>query len=169
MTETATQNVATDVPVYEPNFKRWRDPATGLVCMAIRNLYSGSLCGYVRVPHSNLRTRLAKSERTIQSRWRGRVVRACAYNHSAVRGIRVHGGLTFSGRFHRQGHSQGYWLGFDCAHYGDMSPGLITRMAAAGVSSAFMNEGVYRTLAFVENECAGMARQLADILKKEQK
>ena len=46
----------------EPNFARWIDPATGLHCMVIRQ-NMGFLCGYVRLPHGNLRKRLIAYER----------------------------------------------------------------------------------------------------------
>lgn len=58
----------------------------------------------------------------------------------------VHGGLTFSGP--RGG--EGFWLGFDCQHYGDQIP-----------SRPEMG-GTFRDLKFVKNELKKLARQAFD-------
>lgn len=46
-----------------------------------------------------------------------------------------------------------YWFGFDCAHYGDMSPG----------TSGSLARGEYRDVAYVAEQCAALAKQLAVI------
>ncbi len=158
---TATTEVPTvDLPTDEPDGAQWTDPATGLKCLIKRNSM-GAFCGYVRVPHSNLRKRLSKFGRTLSvGRWRH-----CGYDHSAVRRIDVHGGLTFSGRF-RRGRFSGYWLGFDCAHHDDIMPGMVVFEAKMGLRSS---TGTYRNFAYVKGQCESLAAQLKKILDKESK
>lgn len=58
-----------------------------------------------------------------------------------------------------------YWLGFDCAHYLDFSPGLMAKL------SVVLNEanrdpllrGTYRTMGYVRAEVARLAAQLAAV------
>lgn len=145
----------------EPDFKRWRDPATGLTCMVVRQRHLGTLCGYVRVPHSNLRDRLVKFERSRVGRAWNRphaVRRPCAYDHRSLRHLNAHGGLTFAGRMTGV-KREGWWLGFDCAHHGDLMPELKGRIG--------FDHGVYRDFAYVTAQCEGLASQVAKILKKE--
>jgi len=70
--------------------------------------------------------------------------------------IIVHGGLTFSGFFEADNSINQYlnvwWLGFDCAHVGDLIPGV-----------TYTRTGdVYRNIDFVKDECKSLARQLSD-------
>lgn len=156
-TEAPTINMP---PEDEPDGAEWTDPATGLKCLIKRNSM-GAFCGYVRVPHSNLRKRLTKFRRTLIGRGKWRHV---AYDHSAVRRIQVHGGLTWAGRF--GGRNKGYWLGFDCAHWNDIVPGMVTFEAKLGLRC---QTGTYRNFAYVTCECEHLAAQLKKILDKEKK
>lgn len=61
--------------------------------------------------------------------------------------VDVHGGLTFAGR--HDADEPGWWLGFDCAHAGDLMP--CTRLHLGGT---------YRDIAYVRAECESLARQL---------
>ncbi len=114
----------------EPDKVQWIDDATDLDCLIVRGP-SGALCGYVGVlpPHA----------------WHGKHYNACtqpepcgeAYcEHSIGSCLDVHGGLTYArGCQHSNDESRGichiplngrsdsaWWLGFDCAHYGDATP-----------------------------------------------
>lgn len=121
----------------EPDKKQWPDPATGMDCLAVRNAM-GSWCGYVGVP--------------VGHPWHGK-------GKDGVDVGGVHGGLTFADVCHpseRPGYGicheaaeEVWWFGFDCEHYMDASPGL-------------MSNGAYRTLAYVQHECAELARQLKE-------
>jgi hypothetical protein len=53
-----------------------------------------------------------------------------------------------------------WWFGFDCAHSGDLVPGMPLYTGLAG--------GVYRDQAYVRGECAKLAAQLAqvDVIKR---
>lgn len=65
--------------------------------------------------------------------------------------VDVHGGLTFSG--HRKCADETvWWLGFDCAHYGDMVPRIHARYPS--------NLEEYRTIEWVRAETERLARQL---------
>ena len=73
---------------------RWR--VGGVDCLAIRHPTLGHWCGYVGVPA-------------------GHLAYGVAYDDVEVR---VHGGLTFAGTWDDE-EGDLWWLGFDCAHYGD--------------------------------------------------
>jgi hypothetical protein len=94
----------------------------------------GALCGYVGLPPGHP---------------------SYGVHYDSV-GAAAHEGLTFSGEstghICYQGESQSpgptWWLGFDCAHYYDLSPLL----RSCG--------GEYRDLAWVKAETEHLARQL---------
>ena len=107
----------------EPDEVWWTDRASGFDCRVKRTSFSGTLCGYVGVPHGHP--------------W-------FEIHYDAV-GADVHGGLTFSQFTEPEPEidpdhdpwdqwplstevveelpdSRLWWLGFDCNHYGDSSP-----------------------------------------------
>lgn len=61
--------------------------------------------------------------------------------------VSVHGGLTFASE--ADAPLSGYWIGFDCAHSGDLSPRLF-------------GSGTYRTVLYVRDECERLIDQLID-------
>lgn len=128
----------------EPDKVYWIDPTTGLDCLIHRNSL-GALCGYVGVPP-------------------GHPAHGKGYDDVAVD---VHGGLTYAdaceetteegtGICHvplegRPAHV--WWLGFDCAHYRDLVPSMVSAMPPT--------DGRYRDIAYVEAEVTRLAEQLA--------
>jgi hypothetical protein len=48
-----------------------------------------------------------------------------------------------------------WWFGFDCAHHGDFSPGLASRLSMGRTYET------YKMLDYVRDNCAALARQLA--------
>lgn len=67
--------------------------------------------------------------------------------------VDVHGGLTFSATMAFD--EPLYWIGFDCAHFGDMQdPTLPTE-----TKIDFRGHGVVRTQAYVEAECKKLCEQ----------
>jgi hypothetical protein len=56
-----------------------------------------------------------------------------------------------------------WWFGFDCAHAGDMSPGLAAITRAIPMPEYLYDPDVYRDFAYVEAECEALANQLADM------
>lgn len=140
----------------EPDFKRWRDPATGLRCVIVRQR-AGHLCGYVEVPSGKLRDKLTRFQKiprgkTHFGRNRRTVRRSKAYDHKLLRQIVVHGGLTFSGRMHRGFGENRFWLGFDCAHYQDICPLFPITFRLPGA--------VYRNFAYVTQQASDLAKQI---------
>lgn len=133
----------------EPDRVEWRDSTTGLVCLALRQPSSGHWCGYVGVGPEHP--------------WHGK-------RGSEVE-AKAHGGLTFASGCqsaeklgeHRVCHTPEagepehlWWVGFDCAHAGDFRP----------VMSCFERRRfeTYKTLSFVQGQCASLARQAAEAL-----
>lgn len=129
----------------EPDKVQWVDGETDLDCLAVRNHY-GAWCGYVGVPQGHP---------------------AYGRDYSEVE-VDVHGSLTFASACDEsaaEGHGichvplpgrpgDVWWLGFDCGHYMDYQPGMEM------VDMPPMKRGTYRTLAYVQAECASLAGQL---------
>ena len=156
---------------FEPNFAKWRDPATGLLCAIRRNPELKFLCGYVRVPNGKLRRQLIRLRQNDSGRWygvTGRVYRRYGYGHSRLGNIEVHGGLTFSGALRDYRLSRGFWIGFDCGHAFDLTPGLQEILSKVlKKPNPFAHQmDIYRDFAYVKAEVTGLARQLAEIVKK---
>ena len=126
----------------EPDKKQWQDQETSLPCLIVRG-HLGALCGYVGVSTSHP--------------WYG-----TAYDDQAST-LDIHGGLTFADQCyettdeskhvcHTPGENEPnnvWWFGFDCGHYLDLHP----RLPA-------LDWGQYRNVAYVESECASLAKQL---------
>ncbi len=134
----------------EPDKKQWLDEATGLPCLAVRN--RTNWCGYVGISKNH--PLFEKHYGDIEPY------------------LEVHGGLTFSD--HCAGNAEEgryichlveageddhvWWLGFDCAHSGDMWD--FTRDFP---SLHYHEWEQYRTLGYVEGQCRDLAQQLIDI------
>lgn len=145
----------------EADKKQWQDEATKLPCLIVRGPH-GALCGYVGVPTDHP--------------WHGQDYDAVGKylpkpeEYDPDWYPDVHGGLTFSGGC---GHSADpaagichvpgegepddvWWLGFDCAHFGDYS----SMSYPASHRGRFPHQGdVYRDQAYVEQQCALLAAQ----------
>jgi hypothetical protein len=106
--------------------------------MVRRAEVTGSLVGYVKVPHDHPFYR---------RKYTGRVERT----------IKVHGGITFSGKPMRftGGRLRGYWFGFDCGHAWDFMPAMPKRL----------QRGEYRDFAYVKAQTESMAKQLKKAAK----
>jgi hypothetical protein len=134
----------------EPDKAQWVDQATGLDCLIVRNHY-GALCGYVGLPPGH--------------RLYGR-----DYNDPAVydAGLSAHCGITFADHCHDDDRGPGYgichtpapgrpadvwWLGFDCAHWRDLVPGM----------QYSYDGGVYRDFGYVTDCVTMLARELAAV------
>lgn len=140
----------------EPDKKQWQDEATGLACLAVRNESGGNWCGYVGLPP-------------------GHPLHGKDYDAADVN---VHGGLTFSDTCHKDeddpskyichlpdaGEPQKvWWFGFDCHHHLDFAPAYHARYQDHPILGARDWGEQYRTLRYVERECAELARQLAEV------
>ena len=114
----------------EPDKKLWLDESTGYPCRIVRHGDLGHLCGYVGVPPDHP---------------------AFENNYDDV-DVECHGGLTYDNFSQRV-----WWLGFDCAHFRDISPGRALRFSAAESGAS------YKTLSYVESECRKLAKQLKEL------
>lgn len=117
----------------EPDFLVWESD-TGLICFILRHPDLKHLCGYVCIGID-----ITKEE---------------------AENFEVHGGVTFyerdySNEIYLQAKAQGFdlsdWIvGFDCAHAGDLSPGIET-----------ISEGsTYKDIEYVKAECENLAKQV---------
>lgn len=136
----------------EPDKRQWLDPTSGLPCLVVRHPSLGHLCGYVGVPSGHP--------------WHG-----VDYDDLSP-SPNVHGGLTFSDRCQHEAdpsksicHIPGgaetddvWWLGFDCAHAYDLSPGL---SIAVGQFQGLGDGDRYRDFSYVVAECESLAGQAA--------
>lgn len=127
--------------------RQWLDEATQLPCLIVRGP-SGALCGYVGVP--------------VDHPYHGK-------GYSEV-DVDVHGGLTFANKC-SHGNEETlichkvepgepddvWWLGFDCAHSGDVCP----KYAGALSGSSWLPE-TYKDVAYVEAEVRKLAQQLSE-------
>jgi hypothetical protein len=111
----------------EPDKIQWRDEATGLPCLVNRGP-SGAWCGYVGVPPSHPAYEVDYDD----------VYELAGGYPDGYDRISVHGGLTYS-RHCAHGPEESsichvpepgepdnvWWLGFDCAHSGDLAPRMV--------------------------------------------
>ena len=122
----------------EPDELEFIDKATGYACRILRAWATGSLCGYVgvRADHPDYHK---------------------PYDDVNVE---VHGGLSFAA--HMLNEPALWWLGFDCAHFGDIQPRIraICRDYLGWNDSEWGHER-YRTIDYVREELARLAQQLA--------
>jgi hypothetical protein len=141
----------------EPDLVEWRDEATGYPCLIVRGPV-GSLCGYVGVP----------PEHPCHGKPYGEVDGQ----------VNAHGGLTFSNSCQEGGDichvplpgepAEVWWFGFDCAHSGDVSPGLLAIRRKMGEDhpelADFERSGMwretYKTIAYVQGEATTLAAEL---------
>lgn len=139
----------------EPDRIEWRDPETGLPCLARRHVRAGHWCGYVALPPGHP--------------WHG----SCPDLD-----VEVHGGVTYAGPCDEHGDARErvchvarpgepddvWWLGFDFAHCTDLQPWLL------GLDPDLVLPGTtYRTLDYVRAECASVAAQAAALIDVDQR
>jgi hypothetical protein len=140
----------------EPDRKEWKH--NGFHCLITRVSNLGHLCGYVAIPPGHP--------------WHGK-----SYND--LQDVEVHGGLTYSemcsGRICHvpdPGEPDGvWWLGFDHAHSGDMSPGrdLSSIYQLRSFGSFFSDDdisdsyGEYRDMDYVIKGTESLADQASKV------
>lgn len=128
----------------EPDKAHWIDEGTGLDCLIVRGP-SGALCGYVGVPADH----------------------PCYGRDYDSVGVSVHWGLTFADKcapdadearhicHPKDGaaNEHVWWLGFDCAHSGDLCPAYQDNRIFGGLDT-------YRRFSWVKGETESLASQL---------
>ncbi len=146
----------------EPDEARWTH--AGLACAIMRGPV-GAWCGYVGVPadHPTYGLGYYTSSYEVEDVLSGEAARKAPVQ-AQLNDIRVHGGMTFSGkRFDDNGL---HWFGFDCSHAGDYSPGLDRLndpIIGLGCSTGWGGVIEYRDQAYVTAETNSLAEQLAGL------
>lgn len=155
----------------EPDKLQWTDAATGLPCLIVRNR-AGALCGYVGVSEDHPWFKVDYGDHIGEP-----CTDEYCYEHRPDAIVNVHGGLTYSalcqegrpegeGICHIPDHGQPdrvWWFGFDCNHAFDIAPGSLARDRERGWPSLPSHGDEYRTVAYVQAECAGLASQLVAV------
>jgi hypothetical protein len=137
----------------EPDKVEWRDRDTRMPCIARRH-EMGHWCGYVAVPREH------------------------PWYLSDDAPVNVHGGQTFGSLCDPREDERSvchvpmpgepddvWWIGFDCAHAGDVQPGMDAIFREIGRATPLMGlagrPSQYRTLGYVFEECHRLAAQAA--------
>jgi hypothetical protein len=116
----------------EPNLLQFT--VHGFMCKIERISGLGHLCGYIMVEDTHP--------------W-------YAKDCNELSDVAVHGGLTYRGLFPTYS-----WLGFDCAHVGD----LIPQMPPFGDNDNLFTDGdLYRDMGYVVNELIKLANQAKEV------
>lgn len=115
----------------EGTLRLWKH--SELYCLIWRHPHLLHLCGYVGVTKEN-------------------PLYGKGYDHVDVE---VHGGLTWNGQRDWFKLEDVWWFGFDCAHYGDLTPYNVTKYFGA-ISSG----EEYRDMEYVESEVNNLAEQI---------
>lgn len=141
----------------------------GYRCLILRNKdITGALCGYVAVP---------KGHPFYEETWQ-------RDGDKKVYDLNVHGGITYAEyhqpiRHQNEGDDDLWWLGFDCAHYGDLMPEQNKRIMVGfeALKKEFPEKeflelkellippchATYKTVDFVKKEIRSLVRQLAKV------
>lgn len=131
----------------EPSHEEWIHKPTRYKCKIWRHPNLLHLCGYVGIPYGHV--------------WYGQ-----SYNDKGrPPQPLVHGGVTFSGRMPETKGRAVWWVGFDCGHAGDMSPGILMSLLDYfdkhhDPTSRLYNDDEYRDIAYVRSECNLLADNL---------
>ena len=147
---------------HEPDKIQWLDEATKLPCLALRNRM-GSWCGYVGVPPGH-----PLYGQDYDAAYEIATKMNC--------NIDVHGGLTFADKCQEEDKEHGichvvepdedddiWWLGFDCAHGGDLVPSMRFLESKMGFPPFLVDKQEYekyRDTEYVIGETTKLARQL---------
>ena len=143
----------------EPDVVEWRKPGSALPRMIVRN-NNGALCGYVGLPPGHALHGAAG--------WgTGGDEANDPVRYERVNQLEAHGGITYANEcaghichVPRAGEPEHvWWLGFDCSHSGDMTPGL---RWIAGRDWGERHGEKYRDVAYVIREVESLAAQLEE-------
>jgi hypothetical protein len=124
----------------------------GLPCLIVRHERAGHLCGYVAVPPGHP--------------WHGKND-STVYDLPDDKRPDAHGGITYASAC--AGHvchvpkpgepDDVWWIGFDAAHAGDVSPGYEWALSRVGVPTGWGGVHDYRTVDYMRRQCERLAEQ----------
>lgn len=130
----------------EPDYAFWNMTYQGktMKCFALRHDVTGHWCGYAGVTE-------------------GDPLYGVGYPYIEDE-VYCHGGLTFAGVIDVT-ETNVWWIGFDCCHAGDVSPGLDAVLSGSGHQPIHVqgHKDVYRTFAYVQLQALAVAMQLIDL------
>jgi hypothetical protein len=130
----------------EPDEYDFTDEATGLPIALRRNQHLKHWCGYIGVPEDHP--------------WYG-----MGYDEIDVS---AHGGVTYADKAYWGDTRGSHWFGFDCAHSGDLVPGL-KLYGSAVAATAYNKYNVYRDLEYVKAAAIRAAADIAAVAPKKKK
>lgn len=133
----------------EPDKVQWKDEKTGMPCLAVRHGTSGHWCGYVGVNPDHPLYEKDYGAPSVDVHWGLTFADSCQKSESESVGV-CH--VPEPGE-----PDHVWWFGFDCAHCEDFSP----RDKKYEKERGWSTYGTYKTLRFVQNQCAHLASQLA--------
>lgn len=124
----------------------------GMSCILHRHPSSGHWCGYVAVPPGHP--------------WHGKD----GYSENQEIGLEVHGGPTYGDKCDgeichvaKPGEPDDvWWIGFDCAHSGDLAPCSVKMDARLGFDHRFRSRDSYKTIDYITQETKRAAEQARD-------
>lgn len=123
---------------HEPDMYDWVDADSGYRCLMFRNMQtSGAWLGYVVVP--------------VTHPWHG-----MQQGDVRLDELDVHGGVTFVGT-----KGDDFMVGFDTAHIDDYMP-MCSSLLQYGPPPTPDEVASYKDMAYVQRECAHLAKQIAD-------
>lgn len=88
------------------------------------------------------------------------------YDSSVLENIIIHGGLTYAGghgSYPVETTTPTWWLGFDCAHLGDVSYSGIPEIDDNPGYDWDGSPAIFRSLEYCVRECEYLARQLSEL------
>jgi hypothetical protein len=144
----------------EPDRIEWRSPGSALPRMMVRNRF-GAWCGYVGLPPGH----------PLHGRTAWGMGGTDEQKDERLDGISVHWGVTYTNECSGEichvpqpGEPEHvWWIGFDTAHAGDLSPGLAATVRRVCGPSRYGRHDVYRDAGYVIRETEGLARQLEEV------
>lgn len=149
----------------EPDREQWQT-SVGFVGIIVRNRL-GALCGYVGVPEGHQAHGRSWESSDSYERGEDGEIDYDRRKPNPVDDLNVHGGITYAEPC--QGNvchvpapgelEHLWWLGFDCSHSGDASPGMMKH----GLHLGHFGGSIYRDMGYVRREVERLAQQLADM------
>lgn len=125
----------------EPDRKEWN--YLGYPCLIVRGPM-GALCGYVGLDSNHPWFNIA--------------------NYDDIP-AEVHGGITYAAPCQdvicHTGDGNLLWIGFDCAHAGDIIPQMLADNLKYGLLSGLLTEGTYRDMDYVKDQVEILVKQAA--------
>jgi hypothetical protein len=108
-------------------------------CIILRQAVLHHLCGYIGIPKDHP-----------------------FFKKGSIDDLQVHGGITWRGPENPIDEKSGavHWIGFDCAHMGDLIPGQLALYEKYKIPINW--HGTYRNIEYVKEELRNLAEQIGE-------